>query len=79
MQVIYIDTLLTVNLFIDYILLCIVKKTLHINARHRRLLLGACLGSMLTLSVFIQGSSVLFSAFVKLNTAAAVIFTAFPK
>ncbi len=79
MQVIYLDTLLAVNLFIDYILLSITKTILHINTKQRRLLLGASLGALLTLTIFIPIYSVFLSALVKLISAIIVTITAFPK
>lgn len=79
MQVIYLDTLLAVNLFIDYILLWITKIILHINTKHIRLLIGASLGALLTLTIFIPVHSITISALLKLLTSCAVIIAAFPK
>lgn len=79
MQVIYLDTLLAVNLFIDYVLLCITKTLLHINAKHRRLILGAIVGAILSLCIFIPVYSVLLSALIKILTALCVVYVSFGK
>ncbi|ARP49942.1 hypothetical protein B6259_02995 [Ruminococcaceae bacterium CPB6] len=45
LQTVYVDVLLAVNLFIDYFLLLLTAKFLHISVRRYRLLLGALIGS----------------------------------
>lgn len=77
MQIIYIDTLLAVNLFIDYLLLCLTKKLLHINAKNSRLLIGASAGAILSLCIFIPIYSVLLSAMLKILSAVLVAYISF--
>ena len=79
MRTIYLDTLICVNLFIDYIILCIIKLLLHINVKNNRIILGALLGALSTLTVLIPISSVLLSATVKILTTIAIIITAYGK
>lgn len=79
MQIIYIDTLLAVNLFIDYVLLYITKMLLHINTSNRRLLIGACAGALLSLCVFLPIYSVLLSAIIKITSSITIVLTAYGK
>lgn len=79
MQIIYIDTLICVNLFIDYILLCITKKILHINAKMYRILLGAVTGAISTLTAFLPFHSVFLSALYKIGTTTLIIIISFGK
>ncbi|MBQ4105357.1 MAG: sigma-E processing peptidase SpoIIGA [Clostridia bacterium] len=77
MQVIYIDTLLCVNLFIDYFILNIERRILHINSRHIRILLGAVVGSLSTLIVFLDIYSTWFSLIYKPLSAILIIIIAY--
>lgn len=79
MQTVYIDTLLCVNLFMDYIILFAVRKLLRINSRSIRLLPAAILAAALTLGVFLPFYTRLFSVFYRILSAALVVFTAFGK
>lgn len=77
MQTVYVDTLLCVNLFIDYIILYTVRKLLKINTKAIRLLPAALLGAVLTLGVFLPFYTRLFSVVYRVLTALAVVLTAF--
>lgn len=79
MQTIYVDTLLCVNLFIDYIMLYALRKILKINSKLIRLLPGAILAAVLTLGVFLPFYSRLFSVFYRVISAAVTVFVAFGK
>lgn len=46
---VYVDVLVIVNLYVDYILLCLVKSFLRMNAPGYRLVLGALAGGVLSL------------------------------
>lgn len=48
---VYVDVLVIVNLYVDYILLCLVKSFLRMNAPGYRLVLGALAGGVLSLSL----------------------------
>lgn len=79
METIYIDSLICVNLFIDYIMLCLTKFILHINAKSRRILLSALIAGMSTLWVLLPIQSIFFSALYKIISTTAVILIAFGK
>ncbi len=79
MQTIYIDTLMCVNLFIDYILLLVTKKTLHIRARTRRLILSSLVGAFTSLWALLPFYSVFLSATEKISSAIIIILIAFGK
>ena len=79
MQTIYIDTLICVNLFIDYIILFTVRKLLRINSGIIRLLLASTEGAIFTLGVFLPFYTKLFSVFYRLITAVVIVLTAFGK
>ena len=74
---IYLDTLICVNLFIDYIVLLSIKSLLHINVRNRRVLLGSFLGALATLGVLLPVSSIFLSALYKISTAVLTLITAY--
>lgn len=79
MQTIYVDTLLCVNLFIDYLLLCITKKVLHIQTRTRRLLLSSLVGALSSLIALLPFYSVFLSALWKIAMGIAIVLIAFGK
>lgn len=77
MQTVYVDTLLCVNLFIDYIMLYTVRRVLRINSKAIRLLPASVLAALCTLGVFLPFYGKLFSVFYKIFTATLTIFAAF--
>ncbi len=77
MQVIYIDSLLCVNLFIDYIMLYSIRKFLHINSGNLRLLLGSTFAAVSTLGVFLPFYTIIFSIFYRLITAFITVLISF--
>ncbi len=79
METIYLDSLICVNLFIDYILLCITKFLLHINVKTRRVLLAAIFGSLTTLWVLLPINSVFISALYKIISVISIIYLAYGK
>lgn len=79
MQTIYIDTLLCVNMFIDYIILFAVRRILRINSKAIRLLPGAILGALCTLGVFLPIYTKLVSIIYRLITSVLIILIAFGK
>lgn len=79
MQVIYLDTLLCVNLFIDFLLLLIIKKALHINTKFRRIIIASAVGSLSSLVAFLPVYSVFLSAIYKILSAILIVWIAFGK
>lgn len=79
MGTIYVDTLICVNLFIDYIILYTVRKLLKINSGLLRLLLGSVTGALCTMGVFLPFYTRLFSVFYRVATATVIVLIAFGK
>lgn len=79
MQTVYIDTLLCVNFFIDYIILYVVRKVLKINKKAIRLLPAAAFASVCTLGVFLPFYTMLFSVIYRIATALITILISFGK
>lgn len=79
MQTIYVDTLLCVNFFIDYIILYSVRKLCKINSKVIRLLPASLTAALLTLGVFLPFYTRIFSVFYRLLSAALIVFIAFGK
>ena len=51
MKSVYIDVLITVNVFIDFILILCAKKALCINTSFKKMLLASLLGGVQSLSL----------------------------
>ena len=77
METIYLDTLICVNLFIDYIILCTIKMVLHINTTGRKLITGALLGAISTLTVLLPIKSVLLAAMLKIAITISIMLISF--
>ena len=77
MQTVYIDTLLCVNLFIDYIILYSVRKLLKINSKSIRLLPASILAALTALGVFLPFYTKFFSVIYRIITGALIVFTAY--
>lgn len=79
MQTVYIDTLLCVNLFIDYIVLFVLRKVLKINSKALRLLPSALVAAISALGVFLPFYTRIFSVFYRILTATLIVFIAYGK
>lgn len=79
MQTIYLDTLICVNLFVDYILICVTKRVLHIHAKTIKLLASALFGAVSSMSALFPFYSVFFSALWKIACAIIINLIAFGK
>lgn len=77
MQVIYIDTLVCVNLFIDFFILCTTKKVLHINASNLRIIIAAAIGAASSLIILMPIYSAVISAIYKVIISFVITITAF--
>lgn len=75
--VIYVDTLICVNIFIDYISLFAIKKLLHINSKHNRLIPASLFAGVSTVLVFIPVNSAVLSFILRFATAGITILIAF--
>ena len=77
MRTVYVDVLIAVNLFIDFILLSATKSLLHIRAPFYRLLLGAAAGGVGSLAALLPSLPFWLNLPLDLALAAAIVLTAF--
>ena len=76
-QTIYIDVLLGVNLFINYFLLLTVAKFLSLYAKRWRLVLGAAVGAVFSLTVLLPELSAVLTFAMKLGISGLIVLAAF--
>ena len=74
---VYADILVIVNLYIDFFLLWCARKFLDLHTKTRRLVLGALLGGVLSLTALLPVESPALSLLLTLGTALAVTAAAF--
>lgn len=79
MQTIYIDVLITVNIFIDFFLILCTKKFLNIRASFKRLILGSFLGGILSLVAILPEIPIFINLFIDVLFAMMIIFVSFGK
>ena len=77
MQTIYIDILLCINLIINFLLLCAAAFYTHEDVSVKRLLLGAAIGAIGSLTILLPEMPFPVSAVIKAAIGAATIFAAF--
>lgn len=78
MPVIYLDVLLALNLFIDFLLLSAAARILRIPGRTGRRVLGALLGAACACLVFLPPLPAPLTWLIKLGSAALIVRVAFP-
>ena len=76
-QVVYVDVLLGLNLFINYFLLLSVAKFLRISVRRLRLLAGAAIGAAYSLVILVPMPNIL-ALLCRLAASAVIVLAAFP-
>ena len=76
-QTIYIDVLISVNLFINYFLLLSVTKILDLKLERKRLIISAFIGSLYSLFILLPPINLIFSLVIKLIMSATIVFIAF--
>ncbi|MBR2735536.1 MAG: sigma-E processing peptidase SpoIIGA [Clostridia bacterium] len=76
-EVIYIDVLIAVNLFINYFLIISTAKFLHLKTQKLRLILGEILGGIYSLYILLPPTNFFVSLIIKFLMAASIILTAF--
>ncbi|MCL2088904.1 MAG: sigma-E processing peptidase SpoIIGA [Oscillospiraceae bacterium] len=76
-NVIYIDVLLIINLFVNYFLLAACAKLIHIKLRRMRMLLGAFAGSVSSLLILLPPFNFFLQLVVKITLAMLIIYIAF--
>lgn len=76
-QVIYVDVLIIVNLFVNYFLLLTTSKFLNLKLKLSRLILGEILGAIYSLYIFIPEPNLFVSVLVKLFMSIIMVAAAF--
>lgn len=76
-QIIYVDVLLAVNLFVNYFLLLTVAGFFHVSASRLRMVLGAAVGAFGSLMILLPELPALWSVAVKLLLSAVIVLIAF--
>ena len=76
-QTIYIDVLISINLFINYFLLLSVAKILNLKVIRKRLVLASFVGAVYSLIIFLPKINSIFSLVIKLVMSASIVILAF--
>lgn len=76
-MVIYIDVLLFTNTIINYCILSLTKKYLHLKSKESRLIISSLIASLFTLTVFLPISSTILSMLIKLLCCLSMCIIAF--
>lgn len=76
-QVVYVDILLTTNLFVNYFLLLSCTKLLKTQAKRLRLFLGALAGATTSLVIFLPEMNFFIGTVFKLITALFIVYISF--
>ncbi len=79
MKIIYIDVLVTVNIFIDFFLILCTKKSLHLNASYKRIILGSIIGGIQSLIALAPTLIFAVNILADIVGAAVIVFIAFGK
>ncbi len=74
---IYIDILISLNLFINYFILLSVSKFLYLKIRRLRLILGASLGAIYSLYILLPEPNCVISFFIKILMSISIILISF--
>ncbi|MDD2362343.1 MAG: sigma-E processing peptidase SpoIIGA [Oscillospiraceae bacterium] len=77
MPVIYIDVLLALNLFIDFLLLSLVRRVLRIPSKRLRLVLGSLAGSISSCLLFLPDIPSPLSFLIKMASACIIVRISF--
>ena len=76
--VVYADVLMVTNLFINYFLLSVTKILLRMRCTRKRIVLGALLGSIYSLTIFLPQLPIFVSTFMNLFVSALMVLVTFP-
>lgn len=76
-EVIYVDVLIAVNLFINYFLIISTAKFLHLKTNTLRIVMGEILGGIYSLYILLPPTNLIISLIIKFLMAASIIFAAF--
>lgn len=75
-QVIYVDVLIAVNLFINYFILTAVTKFLYIKTSKKRVILGSSLGAVYSLYILLPEQNLFISLIIKLLMSSTIVWVA---
>ena len=78
-RVIYVDVLISLNLFVNYFMLLAVSKFLYLHPKKKRIIIGSILGSIYSLYIFIPKQSMMISFLAKIFMAVSIVAVAFGK
>lgn len=76
-MVVYADVLMVTNLFVNYFLLSATKLLLRAQTSRKRLVLGALIGSVYALAIFLPSLPVFVTAFMNLAASALMVLASF--
>lgn len=76
-QTIYVDVLLCMNLFINYFILLATARFLRQEVTRKRLLLGAALGAVYSLTILFPPINAFLSVFIKLLMSVTIVLASF--
>lgn len=76
-QVIYVDVLIAVNIFINYFILIATSRFLYIKINRHRIILGSLLGAVYSLYILFPEVNVLLSFLIKFFMSATIVWSAF--
>lgn len=76
-QVIYIDVLIIVNLFVNYFILLTTSKFLNLKLKLSRLILGEILGAIYSLYIFIPEPNIFIAILIKLFMSIIMVAVSF--
>ncbi len=77
MQTIYLDVLIGVNLYVNYLLLTLTARFAACHAVHSRIVLGALAGALSSCTILLNIPSVVLSILIKIITAAIMTVISF--
>lgn len=77
LRVIYVDVLIAVNVFIDFMLISCTRKFLHIKIKYIRLILGSILGGVLSLAALLPNIVFPINLFVDFLGACLIVLVSF--
>ena len=79
MRTVYIDILITVNIFIDFFLILCVKKLLNIRVSFKRIIAGSVIGGLLSIIALLPEIPIILNLLLDLISALIIIFISFGK
>ena len=77
LQTIYVDSLICINIFIDYLILKSTHRVLHIITSEKRIVIGAVAGGFSVLIVFLPDYNIIFSFIIRIISSAIIILISF--